>query len=552
MKRKTGILLSVLLVLALSSTIFFSSCEEVTEEQVINTLGWLFGDENPEEIPDDINLSTAYGDETLPSSVDLYQNFPPIGNQGQYGTCVAWACGYNLRSYMYAKINGLTTADMYNEANVFSPKDLFYAIPSDQRGSDCNGTTFEAALDIMVSRGIAKMNVVPYESVGDCTASPQSSWTADAGNYKILDYRQIDENVENLKRYLYQGKAIVFGAKLGDEFMNASGDIVLTSQTYNYSGQHAYHAMILCGYDDNKGANGAFKVVNSWGEDWGNGGFIWVDYNYFIQQDYFAYACFIANNIEDEPDLDNATSGYDLQAWELSDYSRGTSEPREREASYNVYNTGENAVNAADDWNILYLYYNAYDANDYGIILCDLYTDNYGTYGFYDRPDPLPTDIAATDFFFFFIDIPAQAGVANYVSSELFGGSSEKFYWQYTMPDLTGDYYLVLVGDGFDAFSEFNEDNNYYYYTYENGSPLHFEAGVLEDQPVSKKNIDPHRKPRKGEASTFQSVKIGKNVNAYSTKELRKLIDYQRESGELARKVNLWKNSNPNVRKVLK
>ncbi len=552
MKRKTGILFSIMVVVAISSTIFITSCEEVTEEEVSNVLGWLFASENPEEIPDDINLSTAYGDETLPSSVDLYENFPPIGNQGQYGTCVAWACGYNLRSYMYAKLNGLTTADMYNEANVFSPKDLFYSIPSEQRGADCNGTTFEAALDVMVSRGIAKMNVVPYENVGDCTASPQSSWTADAGNYKILDYRQIDENVENLKRYLYQGKAIVFGAKLGDEFMNASGDVVLTSQTYNYSGQHAYHAMILCGYDDNKGANGAFKVVNSWGEDWGNGGFIWVDYNYFVQQDYFAYACFIANNVEEEPDLDNATSGYDLQAWELLDYSRETGNPLEREASYNVYNTGENAVNAADDWNILYLYYNAYDANDYGIILCDMYTDDYGAYGFYDRPSPLPTDIVATDFWATYIDIPAQTGVANHVSSVIFDGTSEKFYWQYTMPNLTGDYYLVLVGDGFDTFAEFNEDNNYYYYTYENGSPLHFEGGVLQDQPVSKKNIDAHRVPRKGEASPFQSVKIGKNVNAYSTKELRKLIDYQRESGELARKVNLWKNSNPKVRKVLK
>jgi C1A family cysteine protease len=553
MKRKLNIILTLFVSIALVSTMFFSSCDPGTEEQILTTLGWLFSDENPETIPDDINLSTAYGDDNLPASVDLTQYFPPIGNQGQYGTCVAWAVGYNLRSFMFARVNNLTTSDMTDDSKVFSPKDLFLAIPSEKRGADCNGTTFQAALDVIVSRGIARMDVVPYTNLGSCTGSVQTSWTENAGNYKILDYRQIDQTVENIKRYLYQGKAIVFGAKLGDEFMNAYGDVVISSQTYNYTGQHAYHAMILCGYDDSKGSAGAFKVINSWGTDWGNSGFIWVDYNYFIQQDYFAFACFIANNIEDEPDLDNPTSGYDLQAWELNDYFMdGYENTTYREASYNVYNTGENALYASDDWNILYLYYNAYDINDYGIVLYDMYTDNYGTYGFYDRPDPIPTDVPAADCWATYIDIPAQTGIANYVSSELFGGSSTKFYWQYEMPALTGYYYLVLVGDGFDRYQEYNEDNNYYFYTYDNGDPLYFISGVLQNQPVSKKYGNKNRTPIKGEPSDFQSVRIGKNKNMYSTKEIRKLIDTQRKSGEMERKVNIWKKANPNVRKVIK
>lgn len=552
MKTKSKVFLSVFIAAAIVSLTYLNSCKKVTPEEVANALGWLFSSEDTSTIPDDINFSTAYGSGDLPSSVDLSPYFPPIGDQGQYGTCVAWACGYNLRSFMNARVNNLTTSDMSDQSNVFSPKDLFYSIPSSDRGTNCNGTTFEAALDVMVSRGIARMSVVPYSSVGDCSAAPQSSWTSDAASYKILDYRQIDQSVENIKRYLYQGKAIVFGAKLGDEFMNASGDIVISSQTYNYTGQHAYHAMILCGYDDSKGANGAFRVVNSWGTSWGNNGYVWIDYNYFVQQDYFSFACFSANSIESEPDLDNPTSGYDLQAWELSDAQMTGDNPQMREASYNVYNTGENALNASSDWNILYLYYNAYDVNDYGIILYDMYTDNYGTYGYYDRPNPLPTDVPAADYWANYINIPAQTGVANYVSSALFGGSATQFNWQYQMPNITGSYYLVLVADGFDAFSEFNEDNNYFYYTYDNGQPLNFVNGILQDQPVSKKSFNKNRIPSKGEPSDFQSVKIGKNINAYSTKEIRRLIDFQRKSGELERKVSLWKSQNHNVRKILK
>jgi hypothetical protein len=79
----------------------FSSCEEgaividddTVTEIVEYALGWNQSTENLNEIPSDINLGIGNG--TLPSSVDLREHFPPIGNQGNYGTCVAWAVGYN-------------------------------------------------------------------------------------------------------------------------------------------------------------------------------------------------------------------------------------------------------------------------------------------------------------------------------------------------------------------------------------------------------------------------------------------------------------------------
>ncbi|HQP04969.1 MAG: C1 family peptidase [Bacteroidales bacterium] len=544
MKKLTAFIIPGVFVAMLGLSIAFTSCDPETTEDVITALGWLFENEDTTTIPDDINLATAYGDESLPASVDLSMYFPPIGNQGQYGTCVAWACGYNLRSYLNARANDLTTDDMIYSANVFSPKDLFWAIPNSEKGADCNGTQFESALDVMVSRGIARMSVVPYSAMGNCSSSPSSDWTSDAGNYKILNYRQIDQTVDNIKRYLYQGKAVVFGAKLGDEFMNASGDVVLTSQTYGYTGQHAYHALILCGYDDNKGPNGAFRVVNSWGTGWGDDGYIWVDYNYFVQQDYFAFASFVASNIEDEPDLDNPTSGYDLQAWELNDIDDSEqTDATYREALYNVYNTGENSLNASSDWNILYMYYNAYNANDYGIILYDMYTDNYGSYGFFDRPDPVPSDVPAADYWATYLDFPGQTSIVNEVARQLYGNTAERFSWKYQMPQINGYYYLILIADGFDAFSEFNEDNNYFYYAYENGDPLYIVNGVIQGPPAAKMAVKNSKTPVKGASSDFQSVRIGKNVNAYSTGEIRKLIDDRRQSGAMARKVMQWQNS---------
>lgn len=45
--------------------------------------------------------------------------------------------------------------------------------------------------------------------------------------------------------------------------------------------------MTVVGYDDNK-YGGAFRIVNSWGTGWGDGGFYWVEYNEFARDCYMA------------------------------------------------------------------------------------------------------------------------------------------------------------------------------------------------------------------------------------------------------------------------
>jgi len=41
------------------------------------------------------------------------------------------------------------------------------------------------------------------------------------------------------------------------------------------------HAMLVVGYNDHVGENGAFEVMNSYGPKFGNNGFIWIDYKFF-------------------------------------------------------------------------------------------------------------------------------------------------------------------------------------------------------------------------------------------------------------------------------
>jgi len=297
MKKKS--LLSIILISIFGTAFFMQSCnfladvDDPTDSTKVwdYVLGYGLNNQTDDNaaIEDDIFLGTTFGTEDLPASASLLDYFPTIGDQGQYGTCVAWAVAYNCRTFLEAKSTGTT-----NPSTTFSPKDLFWSVPAADKGEDCGGTYFESAFDVLISRGVATMATVPYTELGDCSDSPESAWTSDAANHKIESYREIDVDVKTLKSYLANGKAVVFSAKLGDQFMDSNSDEVLDYQDYNYSGQHAYHAMILCGYDDSKGANGAFRVVNSWGTSWGDNGYIWVDQTFFTAGE-FCYGAYVAN-----------------------------------------------------------------------------------------------------------------------------------------------------------------------------------------------------------------------------------------------------------------
>lgn len=523
-----------------------NSCDEETQDIVEDILEFSTGLTNLEDtasIENDIYLGG--GTNETPENTSLLDKFPPIGNQGSYGTCVAWSVGYNLRTFLYKVDN--PNANLNSTANQVSAKDLFWSIPDGSKGSSCGGTGFEAAFDVMLNRGVATLSDVPYDELGDCSYNEISG--TNAGDYKISSYRQVAVELDVLKSYLAGGRAVAIGAKLGDNFMSWNSDAVLDYDTYNEPNmQHAYHAMTLSGYDDNKGANGAFRVVNSWGPGWGDNGYVWVDYDFFLgNTGEFCFAAFVADTENSDPDEDDDndpdenTSGMDVMAWELEDTDDpDDSDPRVRDIIYNVFNIGDEAIPSSKNWNILYMYYNAHDANDYGILLYDYYTTECGSYGedgelnMDNYPSVHQPGISGN--WWNNIDVPPDVSVAQ----ALYGSDDSRFAWGYTMPeDVTGEYYLVLYADGYDVLSEPDETNNYFFFTDANGDPLQIENGVITNAPT-KSGSGGKLRPSKGDEAPAATAVNSNNKNTYTPAEIRKLIQYQKETGGIERKVQKY------------
>lgn len=534
--RKQGFKITSI-VLGLFFVGLMPSCDEAALNDILDTFinefydvgfGWQGDTENLGEIEDDINLGIGSGQ--IPASVDLRSKFPPIGNQGQYGTCVAWAVGYNLKTYLEAVDKQYSSSDLSQPSKQFSPKDLFWSISNSDKGADCNGTGFAPAFDVIQERGIATLATVPYDDLGDCSSSPPSTWTSEANEYKIESYRQIDVTEDNLKGYLADNRAIAIGAALGENFMSWNTDDVLTSDTDTYNGQHAYHAMTLAGYDDDRGPRGAFLVVNSWGTSWGSSGYIWVDYDFFVSD--FCFAAFVATNTESDPSGgDDPVEGYDLTSWNLSDEPNGGNE---RFITYNVYNTGENTIYASQNWAITYLLYNAYDANDYEILVFDYYTEDYGDNDRHYDPIPDGDEMAIGQVNWWNnIDIPGGASVA----STLIPGA-ENFSFSYTIPtDINGSYYMALISDAFDAIEEYDEGNNYLFFEADGGDPFEIVNGVVQNEPYAT-STKSAGVPGLYAKSPNPTLVKDNNLNTYSPEELSRMLQHHRETGEFQRRVN--------------
>jgi C1A family cysteine protease len=498
--------------------------------------GYLEEEEDLNVIPKDINLA-AFAESDIPSYASLEHKFPPIGNQGSYGTCVAWATAYNLKTALNATEKGWGSVELAKAENQTSPKDLWLAIDGSKSCEE--GTTYQGAFEALIQKGAASMALVPY-NMGNCSGTSPG----DANN-KLDIYRKIANgttgegmNLDNFKSYLAQGRPVVISARLGDRFGRwPAGNVILSSDTYS---KESGHAMVLVGYDDSKGA---FRVRNSWGTNWADNGSIWVEYDFFLRE--FTKAAFIAQNPPPSAINDNPITGYDLLANFAEDYRDPESaNPRNRAFYYEIYNNGTEPILASQRWKVYYMYYNAYDANEFQIIFEDYYTSERGDLGEYG--EYLETDAFAGGIWNNMNVQPGQkAGEAEF--------GQKGFYIPYIMPPINGDYYLVVYADAQNVIRENNEDNNFYFIAAANGKPLHFTNGLVTSivaKPVAAtSNVLAKKASMVAPAASV--AQLGE-LNGYTPAEIKALIKQSKQNGVLAKKSAEYRDANGGVRPLRK
>lgn len=252
--------------------------------------------------------SLGFTSETLPASYSLKPYAPFAKSQGIYPSCSGWAVSYEAFSIQFAIANGMTNRNLIT-AKAFCP---YYSYNKEAPADPTckNGKDAAMMMNTLKNDGGKKF----YLPLLGCGSTLTNEFDYAAKYYKIKEFYQLkvwpesvtfDANdipgswkkffsaehpmsINDMKLCISSQYPIVIGAALPTSFYTA-GELWEPTATekadpssaiMENTGAHRLHAMTVVGYDDNK-YGGAFEVMNSWSEGWGNKGFFWVKYDDF-------------------------------------------------------------------------------------------------------------------------------------------------------------------------------------------------------------------------------------------------------------------------------
>lgn len=222
----------------------------------------------------------------IPTSVDLRQQSLDgclqVRNQVDCGWCVVHAVG--------ALLDALYCAEGCPPPRVSMPH-LYSNGHSGDIGDCGRGWSVVDAVRSLTTTPLVPESSWPYTSSGrgmSATRPTDEQLTAD-GRYRATGYSVIEDDaskLENIKRVLASGRAVTVWSGLCFSAGWSSGTGVIDAPMLPCAGDgtstyDGYHAYTIVGYDE---AAMTFLALNSWGDDWGNGGYMRLSYDFVTQE----------------------------------------------------------------------------------------------------------------------------------------------------------------------------------------------------------------------------------------------------------------------------
>ncbi|KAK7049775.1 hypothetical protein SK128_004015 [Halocaridina rubra] len=218
------------------------------------------------------NFVARLRDMSLPQSWD-WRNVSginyvsPVRNQGSCGSCYAFASMAALE----ARVRILTNNNLQP---VFAPQDV---VGCSKLSQGCEGGfPFLIAGRYAQDVGVVEEQCSPYEGKDDTCRTDTH-----CGRHYTAYYRYVGGyygacNEEEMKLALVKGGPLAVGLEVYDDFLHYKGGI------YHHTGlmdkfnplELTNHAVLLVGYGADEATGEKYwSVKNSWGENWGEGGY---------------------------------------------------------------------------------------------------------------------------------------------------------------------------------------------------------------------------------------------------------------------------------------
>ncbi len=207
----------------------------------------------------------------LPPQVDLRSKCSPVFDQGQIGSCTANALAGAFEFLEKEGIDRLTPSRFSHASRLF----IYYNERSLEGTVDQDaGAQLRDGIKSLAKMGVCKEATWKYEQTLVFKKPSDQAYT-EAQSHTISQYLKIS-NLDELKDSLANGFPVAFGFTVYESFESPevaqTGIMPIPSPQERALGGHA---VLAVGYDDTKKA---LWVRNSWGPEWGQGGYFLMPY----------------------------------------------------------------------------------------------------------------------------------------------------------------------------------------------------------------------------------------------------------------------------------
>jgi C1A family cysteine protease len=227
---------------------------------------------------------------TLPTSIDYSNNMSAVKDQGQLGSCVAFATTA-VKEWQEIKEYGLEIISTKNKPAMgtklvrdLSEQWVYWNCKKIDPWPNEEGTSIRYAMKVLQHQGIPFEKEWPYSDT--VVGSPSKLARKIAKWLRIESYWRIT-TISELKAALVNNGPIPIGVLCFEEIFTVGANGII-SDPKNPDQIYGGHAICAVGFDDSKKL---VKFKNSWSSGWGEKGYGYLSYNYINEYMLDAWVC---------------------------------------------------------------------------------------------------------------------------------------------------------------------------------------------------------------------------------------------------------------------
>ncbi|MCP5493924.1 MAG: C1 family peptidase [Leptospiraceae bacterium] len=234
-------------------------------------------------------------DGKLPRKVDLRKYMTEVENQAAANSCtangVAGAYEYLAKRHLGEESFDVSRLFIYYNARK-------RRVGEDEDVEDEGSSIFDS-IKGLEEFGACSEATWPYD-IENVNEEPSEEAYEEASEFLVEDFSYVPTNLDIWKHCLAEGNPIIFGTLTFQTFSShrKRGLVPMPTKQDAIRNKHGRHIMLCVGYSDNEEV---FIVRNSWGKDWGDGGYCYIPYDYLMNEKYNFNDSWIINRLDDIP-----------------------------------------------------------------------------------------------------------------------------------------------------------------------------------------------------------------------------------------------------------